>query len=76
MRYNLGRRVIQLHMGDAAPRSGVLILSPVSLSGLSESHDEYAFLWRVAPHAVIGHALRVYDLDRHGEATGNGGSSK
>ena len=76
VRYNLGRRVIQLHMGDAAPRSGVLILSPVSLSGLSESHDEYAFLRNVVPHAVIGHALRVYDLDRHGEATGNGGSSK
>jgi hypothetical protein len=66
VRYYLGRQVIQLHMGDAAPHSGVLILSPVSLSGLSESYDEYGFLRNVAPHAVIGHALRVYDLDHPG----------
>jgi hypothetical protein len=56
--------VTQLHPGDEPPRQGVLIVSPVSLSGLSESADEYGFLRGVKPEAVIGHALRVYDLDK------------
>jgi hypothetical protein len=56
--------VEQLHPGDEPPTSGVLIVSPVSLSGLSESRDEYGFLRGVKPDAVIGHALRVYDLDK------------
>ena len=56
--------VMQLHPGDQPPTSGVLIVSPVSLSGLSESTDEYGFLRGVKPDAVIGHALRVYDLDK------------
>ena len=66
VRHYLGRRVTQLHVGDVSPRHGVLILSPVSLSGISESEDDYAFLRGIEPHAVIGHSLRVYDLDRLG----------
>jgi 4-amino-4-deoxy-L-arabinose transferase-like glycosyltransferase len=66
VRHYLGRRVIQLHAADVCPAHGVLILSPVSLSGISESEDDYASLRGVAPHAVIGHSLRVYDLDAPG----------
>jgi hypothetical protein len=66
VRHYLGRRVTQLHVADVAPRHGVLILSPVCLSGISESQDEYALLRGVEPHALIGHSLRVYDLDRLG----------
>jgi len=63
VRHYLGGRVLQLHYGDVPPRHGVLIVSPVCLSGLSESADEYAFLRGFGPDAEIGHALRVYDLD-------------
>jgi hypothetical protein len=59
----LGGRVIQLHYGDMPPRSGILILSPVSLSGISESNDRYAYLRHTLPREIIGHTLRVYDLD-------------
>jgi hypothetical protein len=66
VRHYLGRRVIQLHVASLCPTKGVLILSPVSLSGISESEDDYAALRGVSPHALIGRALRVYDLDRPG----------
>jgi hypothetical protein len=66
VRHYLGRRVIQLHVASVCPTNGVLILSPVCLSGISESEDDYAALRGVAPHALIGRALRVYDLDRPG----------
>lgn len=60
----LGSRVINLHFSDSPPHSGILIVSPVCLAGISESNNEYAFLKNVRPRALIGHTLRVYDLDR------------
>jgi len=59
----LGSRVINLRFSDSPPDSGILILSPVCLSGVSESNNEYAFLKNVRPRTLIGHTLRVYDLD-------------
>lgn len=59
----LGGRVTQKYAGYPTPRSGVLIISPVAISGVSESQDEYAYLRGIPPHAIIGHGLRVYDLD-------------
>jgi hypothetical protein len=64
IRHYLQGRVHTLHAGDRPPDSGLLILSPVCLTGISESHDEYAFLRGIEPDAIIGHTLRVYDLDR------------
>jgi 4-amino-4-deoxy-L-arabinose transferase-like glycosyltransferase len=52
-----------LHTADPAPRSGLLLVDPVSLSGYGLPEDTYAFLRRVQPVAVIGHSMRVYDLD-------------
>jgi len=63
VQYYLGDRVHTLNPGDSPPRSGILILSPVCLSGISESNDEYAFLRNTPPRNLIGHTLRVYDLD-------------
>jgi hypothetical protein len=64
IRHYLGGRVVTKHFGYPCPRSGVLIVSPVAVAGLSESDDEYGFLRRAPqPYAIIGHALRVYDLD-------------
>jgi hypothetical protein len=64
IRHYLGGRVTTMHFGYPSPRSGVLIVSPVAVAGLSESDDEYGFLRRAPQaHAIIGHALRVYDLD-------------
>jgi hypothetical protein len=60
----LGGRVVRKDAGYPPPRSGVLIVSPVAVAGVSESADEYGFLRGVAPVAVVGRTLRVYDLDR------------
>jgi hypothetical protein len=61
--YYLGDRAVNLHFSDRPPDSGILILSPVCLAGVSESKDEYAFLRGRKPMMLIGHTLRVYDLD-------------
>ena len=64
IRHYLGGHVITKHFGYPSPRHGVLIVSPVAVAGVSESDDEYGFLRQAPkPYAVIGHALRVYDLD-------------
>ncbi len=53
-----------LHHGDAAPSRGVLIVSPVSLTGVSESADEYAAFRDRRPDAIIGNVMRVFVLTR------------
>jgi hypothetical protein len=64
VRHYLGERVNPLRFGDRPPKSGLLIISPVCISGVSESDDEYAFLRGVEPHERFGRTLYVYDLDR------------
>jgi hypothetical protein len=59
----LGDRVNPLDDHDPAPKSGLLIISPVWVAG-AYGHDQYAFLRGRDPDAVIGHNLLVYDLDR------------
>jgi hypothetical protein len=59
----LGDRVKQLNDDGPAPRSGLLIISPVWVAGVY-GHEQYAFLRARTPDAVIGHNLLVYDLDR------------
>lgn len=66
VRHYLGDRAAHLKFSDRPPASGLLIVSPVALTGLSESNDEYAFLRDKAPVAIIGRVLRVYDLDALG----------
>ena len=61
--HHLGSRVKQLSDKDAAPRSGLLIISPVWVAG-AYGHEQYALLRHRRPDAVIGHNLLVYDLDR------------
>ncbi len=71
--YYLGDRVRQVDRGRGAdaPRDGLLIVSPVYLVGLYDKTDRYRWLRdaerthpAAKPVAVIGHCLRVYDLDR------------
>ncbi|MGA2442214.1 MAG: hypothetical protein ABSH08_14775 [Tepidisphaeraceae bacterium] len=47
-----------------APDHGLLILSPVELTGQYDPTDRFARLRRIPPDQVIGHCLLVYDLDR------------
>jgi hypothetical protein len=63
VRHYIAGRAAHVHFGDRPPTTGLLIISPVCLSGVSESADEYAFLRRVPPHHQIGRTLYVYDLD-------------
>jgi hypothetical protein len=64
VRHHLGDRALPLRFGNPPPTSGLLIISPVCLTGVSESDDEYAFLRGIPPHHTIGRTLYVYDLDR------------
>lgn len=64
--YYLGDRVVILGRKDPQPKSGVLIISPVSLVGVYGDGPSggYKALRKHSPDAVIGHSLLVYDLDR------------
>jgi hypothetical protein len=64
VRHYVGDRAIPLRFGDRPPTGGLLIISPVCVSGVSESNDDYAFLRGVRPHDTVGRTLYVYDLDR------------
>ena len=59
----LGGRVRQLADEAPAPRSGLLVISPVWVAG-PYGHEQYAFLRERTPDAIIGHNMLVYDLDR------------
>jgi hypothetical protein len=61
--YYLGNRARELQETDPAPTSGLLVVSPVWVAGVYGT-EQYAFLRPVAPDAVIGHSMLVYDLDR------------
>ena len=66
VRHHLGDRVRELRGSDAAPAEGLLVISPVWVAG-AYGHEQYAFLRRRTPDAVIGHSMLVYDLDRDRE---------
>ncbi len=61
--YYLGNRVISLDTLDRPPASGILIISPVWVSGAYDLADSYAALRKCEPVAEIGHCMLVYDLD-------------
>ena len=46
------------------PTSGIFIISPVPLVGVYEYMDPYAALRKYKPIAILGHCMRVYDLDK------------
>jgi hypothetical protein len=50
-------------MGEDPPHHGLLILSPVLEWGAYAPAERYAEIRRQAPIAIIGHCMRVYDLD-------------
>ena len=60
----LGPRTILIDRMDDLPTQGVLIISPVALVGPYEPHDRYKVLRGYKPVAILGNAMRVYDLDR------------
>ena len=62
----LGGRVCLLAPTDPPPTSGLLIISPVLIPGNYSPDNRYAALGKITPDAVIGHSMRVYDLDRAG----------
>src|SRR5207248_651587 len=66
VRHYLGDRVNLLGADDPPPTGGLLIISPVYEAGLYDPRDAYADLRSHEPVAVIGHCMRVYDLDRLG----------
>jgi hypothetical protein len=45
------------------PVHGILVLSPVALTGQYDHHDRFAAFRRIKPDQIIGHCLLVYDLD-------------
>jgi hypothetical protein len=63
VRHHIGDRATHLKFGDSPPSNGLVIISPVSLSGLSESSDAWAFLRHKKPLAQIGKTLLVFDCD-------------
>jgi hypothetical protein len=46
------------------PTSGIFIISPTPLAGVYEYMDPYGALRKYKPIAIIGHCMRVYDLDK------------
>jgi hypothetical protein len=66
VRYFLDDRVRVLGADDPPPphpSAGILIISPFWEAGVWDAQDRYAFVRGRKPIAVIGHAMRVYDLD-------------
>jgi hypothetical protein len=65
------RRATLLDRGATPPRSGILIISPVWVTGVYDAPDAspYAFLRAMTPIDVIGHALLVYDLGDEGDTS-------
>jgi hypothetical protein len=63
----LGPRVTLLDRNSRPPTHGVLIISPVPLVGIYDLRwlrDPFAALRDQKPIAILGHSMRVYDLDR------------
>jgi hypothetical protein len=81
VRHYLDGRVKQIDLSSdqPSPRSGLLILSPVCETGQYDSQDRFAWLrqaerrGQVRPIAIIGHCMRVFDLDRVAAAGEAGG---
>lgn len=52
-----------LWLGDDPPHHGLLIVSPVLEWGAYAPPERYAAMRNTQPIAIIGHCMRVYDLD-------------
>ncbi len=63
VQHRLGKRVHILDRDATLPRGGILIISPVPLVGVYERYDPFSTLRKFEPIAILGNALRVYDLD-------------
>jgi hypothetical protein len=62
--YYLGDHVHIVERGKPPPQTGILIISPVWVTGVyDDGNNPYEFLRELEPIDVIGHALLVYDLD-------------
>ena len=59
----LGSRVTLLKPGEAVPRSGLLIASPVEVAGTYDVRRGIVELWGEKPVAMIGRTMLVYDLN-------------
>lgn len=65
VKYYLDDRVTLIDRGSPPPRRGLLIISPIWVTGVyDEGKNPYAFLHALEPVDMIGHSLLVYDLDR------------
>jgi hypothetical protein len=62
VQYYLGDRVQRLWSDP--PEHGLLIVSPVLIWGAYAPPERFAALRDREPIAIIGHSMRVYDLDR------------
>jgi hypothetical protein len=67
----LGQRVVPLAADDPAlPSTGILIASPVHVADVYDHYPSLAPIrqaeleGRLTPLTIIGHSMRVYDLDR------------
>lgn len=65
--YYLNDRVVSLEEHSPRPTEGLLLISPVRLTGVYEPADPYAALRSHEPDAVIGNSILVFDLDRIGQ---------
>jgi len=59
--YYLGRRV--KWVDEKAPEHGLLIVSPVMIWGAYALPERFEKFRERRPVAIIGHCIRVYDLD-------------
>jgi hypothetical protein len=60
----LGRTPNEYHNpAQTLPQHGILIVSPILVTGQYKPGPEFTRLRNVAPKELIGHALLVYDLD-------------
>jgi hypothetical protein len=75
VQHYLGGRVTNLADDDPAPTSGILVISPVWVSGEYDREDRYAALRAIEPVDVIGHCMLVYDLDQSRHALGEASPS-
>jgi hypothetical protein len=71
--YYLDHRVEFLQRGKPLPSHGLVIISPIWVTGVYDEPGQnlYEMLLKLEPVGVVGHAMLVYDLDQlHATAAG------
>lgn len=65
IQHYIGDRAVLRNRGEPAPSSGILMISPIWVTGVYDEpgKNPYGFLQAMEPIDVIGRALLVYDLD-------------